>query len=101
MPEQGWDDIVLVAQKEKNFTPFVKSVVKGDTGAISMVSENLGVYIISEMQTKFLPDNVVIKDFDECVFRTMGYGTKPLKSVPPAVKEFVKMLKHLNANKAE
>ncbi len=95
MPEDGWDDPVKMVYSKKPFTPSVKYTVRGDTGAVSMVSENLGAYIISKMQTSLLPGNVVVKEFEENVFRTMGFGVRSLKKASPAVKEFVKITKSL------
>lgn len=93
MPEDGWDDLIKMVQKKRPFTPAVKYVVQGDTGAVSMVSENLGTYIISKMQTSFLPDDIVVKEFEENVFRTMGFGIRSMKNASPAAKEFIKVVK--------
>lgn len=95
MPEQGWDDLNVIVTNRKKFTPAVKYTVRSDTGAISMVSENLGVYIISDMQTGMLPDNVVVKPFEENVYRIMGFGIRSVKTVSPAVKEMMRITKNL------
>ncbi len=91
MPEDGWDDLIKMVSKKKPFAPSVKYTVRGDTGAVSMVSENLGVYIISKMQTSLLPSNIVVREFEEKVCRTMGFGVRSLKNASPAVKELIKI----------
>lgn len=98
MPEKGWDDPVAAVLKKKKFTPVVKYRVQSDTGAISMVSENLGVYIMSSMQKHFLPENVLVKEFEEKAYRIMGFGVRSLKAASPAIKEFIKITKSFFAD---
>ncbi len=98
MPEKGWDDPVAAVLKKKKFTPVVKYRVQSDTGAISMVSENLGVYIMSSMQKHFLPKNVLVKEFEEKAYRIMGFGVRSLKAASPAIKEFIKITKSFFAD---
>lgn len=90
LPPEGRDLIDAVKTVEK-FSPLVRFIVHSDSAAISMVASRLGVYIISEMQCRFLPENVVSRSFEENVIRIKGIGLKSRKNASPAVKEMVKI----------
>ena len=68
------DDLINVIKGEEKFTPVVKYYVHSDVAAVAMVSKNLGVYIISELQCDNLPDNVIKLNFEKDVYRIMGIG---------------------------
>ena len=89
----GGDDLLIAVRKTEKFTPIANYYVHSDAAAISMVSADLGVYIISEMQCRHLPDNVVKLRFQEDVYRTMGIGVNSHKSISPAVKEMLRISK--------
>lgn len=89
MPISGWDDNVTLVQQASPFEPNVNHYVASDTAAISMVRENMGVYIISKLQCADLPDSIVVKDFADPVTRSIGIVAKPSKMQSPAVKEFI------------
>lgn len=92
LPPEGQDLINTVKETEK-FAPLVKYYVHSDAAAVSMVAADLGVYIISEMQCKYLPANVVKKEFIEDVFRVMGIGIKSQKKASAALKEMIRIAK--------
>ncbi|MDO4545729.1 MAG: LysR family transcriptional regulator [Bacillota bacterium] len=95
MSVPGWDDLVIMVQQKKRFSPNIKHYLASDTGAISMVAENLGVYILSKIQSSLLPDNVVIKEFSENVYRTLGIGIRSSGSLTPSLKKFILMSQEL------
>ena len=87
------DDLINVIKGEEKFTPVVKYYVHSDVAAVAMVSKNLGVYIISELQCDNLPDNVIKLNFEKDVYRIMGIGINSLKTSSPTLKELVKVSK--------
>lgn len=89
MPLNGWDDIVNIIIEKQTFTPNIKHYVASDTAGIAMASENLGVYILSGLQTGLLPQNIVYREVDGDFYRTMGICVKSLKYISPALKEFI------------
>lgn len=89
----GGDDLLVVVKNTQKFTPVNKYYVHSDAAAVAMVAADLGVYIISEMQCKNLPENVVKKEFEEDLFRVMGIGIKYAKNVSPAIKEMIRISK--------
>ena len=68
-----------------------------DTAAIALTAENQGVYIMSDLQASLLPDDVVLRPFEEDYFRIMGYMVKTIKNATPALAEFVKTTEHVVA----
>lgn len=89
----GGDDLLVVVRNRQKFTPINKYYVHSDAAAVAMVSARLGVYIISEMQCRNLPDNVIKKEFEEDLFRVMGIGIKYTKNVSPTIKEMIRISK--------
>ncbi|MDO4545027.1 MAG: LysR family transcriptional regulator [Bacillota bacterium] len=91
------NDIAQVISEAVEFEPAAKYYVSSDSAGISMVSKNLGSYIISdiEMQTKLLNDSIIIKEFKEDIYRTMGIGVRSIKDASPALKELINMTKHI------
>lgn len=93
MPMKNWDSRVKIALKNTSVKPNIKHYVASDTAGISMVSERLGVYILSKLQTGNLPKNVVVKYFDEDLYRTMGFAVRSMKNITPALSEYIKAAK--------
>ena len=95
MPMPGWDDTVKMVTDKYPFTANIKYEVASDTAGIALTAENQGVYIMSNLQTSLLPDNVVHRPFEEDYYRTMGYMVKTLKNATPSLSEFVKVTEHV------
>lgn len=91
MPAQGFDDVIHIITDKTSFMPNIKYTVGSDIAAIGMVSNNLGVSVMSKRQTQLLADSVIVKDFSEDFHRTLGISLKSLKHSPPALKTFVKI----------
>lgn len=97
MPMSGFDDIVNGVLQKSPFSPNVKYHVAGDVGAISLVSNGLGVSIISSLQVSLLPNHVIAKEFDGSFTRNLGIAVKSLKRASPAIKEFIRISKETAA----
>lgn len=91
MPQPGWDDTVNMVLDQCPFQANIRYEVAGDTAGISLVRENLGVYIMSNLQTSLLPEEVAFRPFAEDYTRTMGYMVKSRKNATPALSEFIRM----------
>lgn len=65
--------------------------VASDDAAISMVAQNMGLYLISSLRirTSPLPDSVVAKHLQDDHYRSLGIAIREMYSAPPAVKKFV------------
>ncbi|MGL6200786.1 MAG: LysR family transcriptional regulator [Lachnospiraceae bacterium] len=98
MPFPNWDDNVKIIQSKRPFVPNVKHYAASDYAAIYMVSENLGVYMISKLQLNLLPDSVVAKDFEEDFSRSVGICMKSFKYASPAQREFINIAKHFSGS---
>ena len=91
MPVPGFDDIISSIQQEAPFTPNVKYYPASDICAISMVSNNLGISVISSLQVSLLPPNVIARDLGGDYGRNLGICIKSAKHAAPAVKEFIRI----------
>ena len=97
MPVPGFDDIISSIQQEAPFTPNIKYYPASDTCAISMVSHDLGISVISSLQVNQLPSNVIARDLGGDYGRNLGICIKSAKHAAPAVKEFIRIAKETAA----
>lgn len=93
MPLPGWDDLVAAINEKKSFTPNVRHYVASDVAGISMSANDLGLYVISSLQTSLVTDEIVLRKLDGDVGRNLGMTIKSLKNTTPALKEFIKAAK--------
>lgn len=91
MPLPGYDDELNAVLQKEPFSPNIKHYVASDAAVIEMVSNNLGVSVLSRLQVKLLPDTVISKDFAGDFYRTLGIAVKLLKNATPALKEFIRI----------
>lgn len=94
MPIPYWDDNILLVQKAQPFEPNITHYTASDTASVTMVKENMGVYIMTRIQAINLPKHVVVRDFAVPITRPIGVAARPMKTQSPAVKEFVKSARH-------
>lgn len=92
MPLNGWDDIYTTAAKQEMFYPAAKHYTASDTAAISMVESGMGLYLLSKLQTKLLPDTVTFRELDGDFSRTLGMCIKSFKHASPASKAFIRYI---------
>ncbi len=97
MPMLGYDDLINSIRKKVPFSPSVRYHPASDTCAISMVSANMGLTVISSLQTASLPGNVTAKRFNGDFGRNLGLTVKSLKHTAPAMKEFIRIAKETAA----
>lgn len=93
MPYESWNDNTAIVQAKQPFSPHIKHYVAGDFTGIHMVSANLGVFILSKLQTYHLPATVVAKKLEGDFYRTVGICTKSFKHISPTLKEFLYVVK--------
>lgn len=89
MPIQGFDDVYRIITEKVSIRPNVKYQVGSDIAVIGMVANHLGISVLSKRQTKLLSDKIVVKEFCEGFYRTLGIAVKSRKHAPPAIKEFI------------
>jgi len=90
-PISGCDGLLNAVLNKKFFQPNDKYVVSGDQVAIALVAQGKGVGIISSLQKKLLPPNVIAKEFEGEFYRNLGIVVKSLRYASPAVKEFIRV----------
>lgn len=90
-------DIMQVIKETKDFTPVAKYYVSSDSAGLSMVSKNLGSYIVTdiEVQSKVLHDDIIIKHFEEDIYRTMGVGIRSSETISPSLKKLINMTRQI------
>lgn len=93
MPQPGWDDLARPLIEAIGVVPHIKHTTASETVSIALVSQGIGVFPISKLQTMLLPSQVVYREFKEDFQRSMGIGIRSLKTAPPAQKEFVRAAK--------
>lgn len=91
MQVQNWNDIANIVLRNVDFSSSPKYHCASDAAGFSLVGNNMGVYIISKLQEKSMPPNVVIREFEEDFTRTIGIGIKSLKKASPLQKAFIKL----------
>ena len=91
MPLPGYDDIVNSVLQKEPFLPNIKHYVASDTAVIEMVSNSLGVSVLSKLQIRQLPNSVISKDFIGDFHRTLGIAVRSLRNAPPVLKEFIRV----------
>lgn len=89
MHSSGSRDVIDAISKSEKFTPIVHHYTNSDTVSIKLVSNNIGVGILSGFQKKLLPDNVVFREFENNYRRTLGIAVKSREHATPAVKKFI------------
>lgn len=91
MPVVGYDDVINTVMAKAPFYPNIKYYTGRDAGAISMVSNNMGISVISSLQVNLLPSNVIFGPFQGSFGRNLGIAIKSLRHAPSVIKEFVRI----------
>ena len=94
MPMEGYNDVIAAVQQKSPFSPNIRFYTASDACAIAMVSEGLGISIVSSLQVKLLPAGLVVKEFEGNYGRKLGIAIKSLKHMSPAIREFVRIAKN-------
>lgn len=89
MPADGFRDVYNVITQRVDVKPNVKYHIGSDVAVIGMVANHLGVSVMSKRQTRLLPNEVVVREFQENFYRTLGIAIKAHKYASPAIKEFI------------
>lgn len=101
MPKlEWWSDLPSVIDGDMMFNKSARHHISSEIVGISMVAENLGVYIMSKLQESLLPEHVVIKEFEEKIVRHMGFSVQSLKTVTPTLNAFIKIASRVADEKA-
>ena len=87
----GWDDITRIVVGKLPFKPNIRCYSASDTAALAMVQSDLGVYVISSLQKAILPENVVIRPFQENFVRTVGVSVRSRRTLTETQKAFLDM----------
>lgn len=94
MPVPGWDDIARSIIDRTGVKPDIKYYTASDAASFAMVASFLGVYITSEFHKSLLPQNVVMREFEEDFRRVIGIAVKPGRTMTSAQHEFVQIVRN-------
>lgn len=83
------DDVIQAVKEVYDFKSASPFCVHSDVGAISMVDQGLGSYLISELQCIRLGKHTKKIKFKEPVYRTMGIGLLKHKLQISIIKEMI------------
>lgn len=99
MPIPGWDDIARSIFDRTGVKPDIKYYSASDAASFALVASFLGVYITSEFHKPLLPQNVVMRQFEERFTRTIGVAVKSSKNATPAQREFVNIVRKFDISR--
>lgn len=89
----GWNDLFLEVQSRHRLSQKGNLIVGSDDGAIRLVENGAGAYIISASQCRNLPQKVMKKSFEERIFKEKGLVVKSRKKTSPAIREMIRIAK--------
>lgn len=92
IPGEGGDTDVIRIFKEHNIKPNIKYELFGDKAIVSMVEDNLGISITSEMALDGYSKDVSILQLEVDSYRSIGLVTTT--TVSPATKKFIECVRN-------
>lgn len=92
-PSSKWAQILSLNFKEKDFKRNVKHYIRSDISLFSMVSNNVGVALLSNLEEPAHFDNVIFRDLEEDTSRSIDAYISDFNKTSPAIKEFIAICK--------
>ena len=89
VPSSSWNKILQVNLVNEHFKSNFKHIVKSDLALFSLVSNNVGVALVSNLESSIGFDNVLLKDFQEDTSRNIVACVSDLNKSVLAIKEFI------------
>jgi len=101
MPSSGYDDVYEAITDKVEISPNIKYRVGSDIAVIGMVSNHLGISIMSSQQAQFLGGAVIRKEFSEHFHRTLGIAVSSAHCPTPAAKAFIRAARNICGKESE
>ena len=96
-PSTKWAQILSLNFNEKDFKKNVKHFIRSDISLFSMVSNNVGVALLSNLEEPAHFDNVIFRDLEEDTSRSIDAYISDFNKTSPAIKEFIAICKDVIA----
>lgn len=93
VPSSKWSQILKLNFNEKDFKKNVKHFIRSDLSLFSMVSNNVGVALLSNLEAAAHFDNVVIRELEENTSRSISVYISDINKSSIAIKEFISICK--------
>lgn len=97
VPSSKWSQILKLNFNEKDFKNNVKHYIRSDISLFSMVSNNVGVALLSNLEEPVHFDNVVLRDLEEDTSRSIDVYVSDFNKTSAAIKEFISICKEVIA----
>lgn len=95
VPSSAWNRILQVDLVNEHFKSNFKHIVKSDLALFSLVSNNVGVALVSNLEESIKFDNVLLKDFEEDTSRNIIACVSDFNKSVLAIKEFISTCKYV------
>lgn len=97
VPSSKWSHILRLNFNEKDFKQNVKHYIRSDISLFSMVSNNVGVALLSNLEEPAHFDNVIFRDLEEDTSRSIDAFISDFNKTSTAIKEFISICKDVIA----
>ncbi len=97
VPSSKWSQILKIEFNEKEFKKNVKHYIRSDLSLFSMISNNVGVALLSNLEESVNYDNVVIRDLEADTSRSIDVYISDFNKTNVAIKEFISICKDVIA----
>lgn len=97
VPSSKWSQILKLNFNEKDFKHNVKHYIRSDLSLFSMISNNVGVALLSNLEEPVHFDNVVFRDLEEDTSRSIDVFISDFNKTSTAIKEFISICKDVIA----
>lgn len=97
VPSTKWSQILKLNLNEKEFKQNIKHYIRSDISLFSMVSNNVGVALLSNLEEPVHFDNVIFKDLEEDTSRSIDAYISDFNKTSVAIKEFISICKEVIA----
>lgn len=95
VPSTKWSQILKLNFNEKEFKQNIKHYIRSDISLFSMVSNNVGVALLSNLEEPVHFDNVIFKDLEEDTSRSIDAYISDFNKTSVAIKEFISICKEV------
>ena len=97
VPSTKWSQILKLNLNEKEFKHNIKHYIRSDISLFSMVSNNVGVALLSNLEEPVHFDNVIFRDLEEDTSRSIDAYISDFNKTSVAIKEFISICKEVIA----
>lgn len=93
VPSLAWADVLQIDLANENFKSYLKYIIRSDLAIFSMVSNNMGVALVSNLEDPMRFKNTVFKDFEEDTSRKIAAFTSDLNRSSRGIAKLIEFCK--------